>query len=669
MAGPCAVWLRWTALSVWLLCACGVVLGGGSVEVDWSAVVRVSRTTSTLQMVMNPLVSRASPVHDVVYAQLAALNSSYSRFQAWFPYPRLSVAELFPPSGLSQCSDVAVGHPIQLSCAKRGGVIKEVEFASFGTPLGTCRSYKEAPTCAAQNATSIIQQSCVGKQKCSVNATTELFGSPCPVSAASYRLSVQVTCDPPQNHTYWDFELLDGVTLDFLNATAGRQPILDLSTQPNWLYWYGDTPTPYHVSDNPNAAAWDYTDQSVLLDPTAEMVGQYFGRVAAWYMRGGFYDEYGEFIASPHHLDIPLWEVLNEMEHSTDIHTYIRIYDQTVKYIRQWADPQHKVQFVGLALEDPTAYDQYTTFLNISNHIPGTPLGPPHSLTSLHHISPLCSHRPHPNLCLSPLPCIALHCVDFISYHRYALPSDRENPTTWEQIFPNFDEFYAVVQKVESIRMELSPTTRTTIDEAGIILPGDNNIPAAGPIQPLYWVAAASGYAYLFSRLSALGVDVVGCSQLMGYPILTDVLGGLTPQYSSVSMVNWTTGVGTARWWGLDLLIKELHIGDQLMQTQVTGDTSVWGQAYLTHSPAGDARKLLLINTRNAVHNVTVEGAAGGVIAIIDEQSGETPARREKVASDTLTFQPFSFGILTYPHRTPTRQQPQRERTRRMRGD
>ena len=237
------------------------------------------------------------------------------------------------------------------------------------------------------------------------------------------------------------------------------------------------------------------------------------------------------------------------------------------------------------------------------------------------------------------------------------------------------------MREVESIRTSLSPHTRTTIDEAGVILPGDNNIPPSPAFPTLYWVAAASGYAYLFAHLQALGVDVVGCSQLMGYPMLPDVLGGLTPQYSSVShacpghactprrgehsrhvrpltrcclcavvppqvsMVNWTTGAGTARWWGLDLLTKEIHVGDHLMRTVTAGDGAVWGQGYVTQP--GSVHKVLVINMKNAPSTVTVEGAKGGTAAIIDEESGEKPARREKLNSDDLTLRPFAFAILT----------------------
>ena len=83
---------------------------------------------------------------------------------------------------------------------------------------------------------------------------------------------------------------------------------------------------------------------------------------------------------------------------------YIRIYDQTVKYVREWADPEHKVQFVGLALENPAAYDFYTQFLNASNHLPDTPLGQPHpalnsATNPLHSYDRCAHHRCIPLLC------------------------------------------------------------------------------------------------------------------------------------------------------------------------------------------------------------------------------------------------------------------------------
>ena len=144
-------------------------------------------------------------------------------------------------------------------------------------------------------------------------------------------------------------------------------------------------------------------------------------------------------------------------------------------------------------LQDPTRYDDYRYFLNASNHLPGTP-------------------------------------IDWISYHRYATPNTRTNVSGYEQIFTNYDDFFTVVANIETIRRDMAPSVRTTIDEAGVILADDNDSAAA--LFPLvYWNACSAGFAYMFAHLSAMGIDVLGSSQLMGYPRLDDVLGGLDPQY------------------------------------------------------------------------------------------------------------------------------------------
>ena len=109
--------------------------------------------------------------------------------------------EIDPPSGESQCKNVGVGYDVQLSCAKGGGVIDEVQFASFGLPSGQCRQLRANASCDAKSSVDVVKALCVGKQNCTVPATTATFGDPCPASAAQYRLAVQVTCDPPQNNT------------------------------------------------------------------------------------------------------------------------------------------------------------------------------------------------------------------------------------------------------------------------------------------------------------------------------------------------------------------------------------------------------------------------------------------------------------------------------------
>ena len=102
-----------------------------------------------------------------------------------------------------------------------------------------------------------------------------------------------------------------------------------------------------------------------------------------------------------------------------------------------------------------------------------------------------------------------------ISYHFYAGGSSRTDPKNWESFFGQLDTFTFEVEQIEEIRKSLSPQTRTTIDELGVIL-RDDNTPTAPPFPLVYWNAAAALYAYAWARISRQGIDVVGHSQLVG---------------------------------------------------------------------------------------------------------------------------------------------------------
>jgi hypothetical protein len=105
--------------------------------------------------------------------------------------------------------------------------------------------------------------------------------------------------------------------------------------------------------------------------------------------------------------------------------------------------------------------------------------------------------------------------LDMISYHFYAVSRNRTDPKEWEAFFGQLDGFVTSVEKVEEIRKNLSSSTRTTIDELGVIL-GDDNSPSAPQFPLIYWNAAAALYAYSWLQLSRLGIDIVGHSQLVG---------------------------------------------------------------------------------------------------------------------------------------------------------
>jgi len=92
--------VTWIALSGGILIAqtepAITVPGPPAIVVTWNRKTH-NRTLPTLQAVVNPMLRRGSPIHDAALAALRSLNCDYVRYAFWFPYPKLSVAELKPP--------------------------------------------------------------------------------------------------------------------------------------------------------------------------------------------------------------------------------------------------------------------------------------------------------------------------------------------------------------------------------------------------------------------------------------------------------------------------------------------------------------------------------------------------------------------------------------------
>src|SRR5271169_5374763 len=68
------------------------------VTIDWNKTIIVSRSTPTLQVVVNPMLRAGSPIHDGSFEALKKLGADYVRYVPWEPYPKLAVAELDPPT-------------------------------------------------------------------------------------------------------------------------------------------------------------------------------------------------------------------------------------------------------------------------------------------------------------------------------------------------------------------------------------------------------------------------------------------------------------------------------------------------------------------------------------------------------------------------------------------
>ena len=469
------------------------------IKIDWTKTVTVSKSTPTLQVVVNPQLLRGAKLHDSSFAALHALGADYVRYVPWLPYPRQAVAELAPPSN---------------------------------------------------------------------------------------------------GNTSWDFSHIDPTLDDFMKATEGHSVILNFSTLPAWMF---KTDKPVTYPDDPNQVFWNYTQGTELRDPSMKEAADYLARLLAWYTKGGFTDENGKRWNSGHHYKVPYWEVLNEIEfeHNWTPEQYTRFYDAVTVAMRK---VDLKIQFIGLALAQPSQHpEMFEYFLNPAHHQAGVPL-------------------------------------DFISYHFYAHPTPDQTIDNWQYTF--FDQaegFLNTVRYVEAIRTKYSPSTKTDLDELGVILTEDekeirNPGYVATPPPAAYWNLAGAMYAYIYAETAKLGIDVVGESQLVGYP----------SQFPSVTMMDYDTTQPNARFWTLDLLRRTFSPGDKLSPTTLQSD-ALSAQAFQTKQ----GKILLLINKRNRAQQVTLPAEAdGATISFVAPSTSDHAATSSTVSGRTLSLEPFEVAVV-----------------------
>jgi hypothetical protein len=107
---------RWSCLFLLAIFSAGSLVGQEQVkiEVNWDKVERTSRTSTTLQVVVNPPLRRHTPVHDNAYQAVRELGADYVRYVPWLPYPKLGVAELEPPKNGKTSWDFSLIDPMTL---------------------------------------------------------------------------------------------------------------------------------------------------------------------------------------------------------------------------------------------------------------------------------------------------------------------------------------------------------------------------------------------------------------------------------------------------------------------------------------------------------------------------------------------------------------------------
>lgn len=412
------------------------------------------------------------------------------------------------------------------------------------------------------------------------------------------RLGVAELDPPAKGKTSWDFSLIDPLVTDFFASTAPHPIMLNFSTIPQWMY---KTPDEIAYPADPSEPFWSYEQGAELRDPSGQEVADYYARLASWYVRGGFTDELGQPHPSSHHQKIAYWEILNEpeYEHAISAATYTKLYDAIVQSVRP-ISPETK--FVGMSLAEPMkSAPFFEYFLNANNHRSKIPL-------------------------------------DMISYHFYAVPTaDQPPPIQQFTFFEQADKFLTSVGFIEAIRQRLSPHTQTDINETGCIQSSDIGQASPGEkdreIPKSYWNLCGAVFAYVYAGVANQGINILGASQLVGYPT----------QFPSVTMLDWNHGQPNARYRVLQLLKNSFGPGDALVETK-TPSPYVLAQGFVTKD---GVPKLLLINKRDRPLAVDLPGASGGLEMHVDQLTGGDAPASTKLPSDQVLLQGYSVMVVT----------------------
>ncbi|MET0494401.1 MAG: hypothetical protein ABW000_14855 [Actinoplanes sp.] len=623
---------------------------------------------------VNPLIRRGSPITENAYRALRRLRAEYVRFVPWFPYPKLAVAELDPPSGGRTSWDFSLIDPL----------VEDFVTATRGTSpmlnFSTIPQWMWQPTAWTQRDGALhvvggdngLAADGLGwtDYTFSVDVAPQATGpqSTPPYAQAGWLVRMQ---DPQNGYGF----LLSNYPYSAPAATGYIVFVIlkdgqAISVRPTALPFAVDDGRTYRVQTTVTGPDFtvtvDGTDVLAVRDETyaAGTVGfrefdtesakfdnvvvtaasgevlladDFSGGLSRWSPPVAYPADPNEPFfgySSGRKLAVPVEVVADYFKRLISWYTAGGFTDEYGKFHRShhhYALPYwevlNEIDFEhAIGPQDYTLlYDAIVTAIrevSPRTKFVGLSLGNAASLDYYRYFLNPDNHRPG-------IP------IDLISYHFYAQPNPAD---TVDQLGPDgfaqAERFIATVVQIEEIRKALAPTVRTTINEIGTILPQSSTQPDPAPIPDAYWNFSAGIYAFVFARLALLGIDIAGQSQLVGHP----------GQFPSVTMVDWTTGNPNARCRVLELILDEIRPGCRLIEIP---DQSPTGPLYALALRDRGLRKVLLINKTNTLVDAAIEGLRGASVRIVDQRSAGRHIREEQVAGDTYTLGGYAVAIVT----------------------
>lgn len=214
-----------------------------------------------------------------------------------------------------------------------------------------------------------------------------------------------------------------------------------------------------------------------------------------------------------------------------------------------------------------------------------------------------------------------------------------------EAIFPATDAKLAALRTIQGLKEQLRPEVELHLTESGIFCNkprgcGGNDYKCwYRSFEPLFWVASAGQWAYQY-LISTKEADLtsIAHSQILGYPYKFD---GTSGEWASGTMVDWTSNQLNAKFWVTLLMLQQ--VARPFSYCTTAGATE---GVYAQGIKSSKGRVLVLINKKNINVHVDVPSAAGGTASVIDELSGNGPARYMTLTGDRITLKPFAVAFV-----------------------
>jgi hypothetical protein len=177
------------------------------------------------------------------------------------------------------------------------------------------------------------------------------------------------------------------------------------------------------------------------------------------------------------------------------------------------------------------------------------------------------------------------------------------------------------------------------LNEVGTMLPSDWDEDKPGyvykPAPAVCWNLSGALFAYLYAGLAVRGIDVVNES---GVPCGPDT-------WPSIAMHNWDTGQPNARFWVLKLIHDNFGPGDKIVDAE-NPSGAVLMQAYVTRS---GERKVLIVNKRDHQIRMSLPGASGGKLEVVDQTTASNPPASRALDADAFELGGYAVAVATLP--------------------